>query len=239
MKKSSTNVLYKNTKPTQELILLVSCLLLQIIFWYNTKDIHPDMAIVPEVPGLSAIKAHSFGDEEFYFRVLALQIQNAGDSFGRFTALKNYNYQKLSEWFNLLDHLNSKSNFVPAIASYYYSQTQNVPDTRYIVNYLEKHSLKDLEHKWWWLAQAVYIANHKLGDKQLALRLAYKLAETPGKVPIWARQMPAFIHEQLGENEQAFIIIDRLLKDKDKLSPEELNFMYYFIKERLNKIIKH
>lgn len=219
-------------------ILFVLFFSLQGLFWYNSKDIQPDMTIVPPVPGHDAVHAIALGDEEFYFRVLALDIQNAGDSFGRFTALKNYDYKKLFDWFELLDYLNSKSNFVPSIAGYYYSQTQNVPDTRYIIKYLDQHASRDLEKKWWWMSQAVYIANHRLGDKKWALELAYKLSKTPGDIPMWARQMPAFIHEQLGEKQEAFKIIDDLMKNKDKLSKEELNFMNYFINERLNKMIE-
>jgi hypothetical protein len=211
---------------------------LQLFFWYNTKKIKPELGIVPEVPGEMAVKANSLGDEELYFRMLALEIQNAGDSFGRFTALKQYNYQKLSDWFFLLDKLDNKSNFVPAIASYYYSQTQHTPDVRYIVNYLDKHYDHDPAEKWWWLSQAVYLANNKLHDKRLALKLAYKLAATPGKAPIWAREMPAFIHEQLGEKEQAYIIVKNLLDNMDDLKPEEIRFMHYFIKERVEKMIE-
>jgi hypothetical protein len=222
--------------------LLVIFLLLQIVFWYNTNDIRPEMTIVPPVPGKEAVNALSFGDEQFYFRSLALEIQNAGDSFGRFTALKNYNYKKLTAWFEILDGLDHQSNFIPSIAGYYYSQTQNVPDVRYIINYLDKHASRDLKNKWWWMSQAVYLANHRLGDKPLALKLAYKLSKTPGKVPMWVREMPAFIHEQLGEKEEALRIIEGLMKDQDKLTKEELNFMNYFITERLEKMqdeIKH
>jgi hypothetical protein len=207
--------------------------LIQIVFWYKTHDIRPAMDIVSEVPGEMAVKANSLGDEELYFRILALEIQNSGDTFGRFTALKLYDYKKLSAWFYLLDKLDDKSNFLPSIASYYYSQTQHTPDVKYIVDYLEFHSMKDLANKWWWLSQAVYLANFKLKDNQRALELANKLAQTPGKIPMWARQMPAFIHEKLGEKEQAYIIIKNLLDNTKDLTKEELNFMNYFIKDRL------
>jgi hypothetical protein len=217
--------------------LLFLILLLQICFWYKTHQIKPDMYIVPEVPGELAIKASSLGDEELYFRILALQIQNSGDTFGRFSPLKLYDYKKLSAWFYLLDKLDDKSNFVPSIASYYYSQTQHVPDVKYVVDYLEFHSTKDLENKWWWLSQAVYLANFKLKDNPLALKLAYKLSKSPGKLPMWARQMPAFIHEKLGEKEQAYVIIKNIIDSHESFSQEEINFMEYFIKDRLKMML--
>ena len=193
------------------------------------------MTIVSPAPTVNIAKLLSLGDTQFYFRYLTFRLQTTGDSWGRFTALKDYNYKELKKWFYLLDELDSKSNFVPTIVSYYYSQTQNKKDTIYIVNYLVDHAEKDIKTKWWWLAQAVYIANHKLKDKELALKLSYKLKNIPKniKVPLWVRQMPAFLHEQLGEYEAAKIIIVEILENIKEFTPGELNFMAHFLGERL------
>ncbi len=220
-------------------LLLYLFLLAQVGLWTKTEHIIPDMGIVPPVPSPLAVKALAFGDEAFYFRTQALKIQNAGDTFGRFTALKEYNYEKLYHWFKLLDSLDSKSNFVPAMAAYYYSQTQNTPDVKYVAKYLEEHSEKDLYNKWWWMGQAVYLANNKLNDKDWALSLAKKLASTPrDDIPLWAKQMPAFIYEQRGEEQQALIIIADILNNLDNIKPGEINFMRYFVEERLKQLIE-
>jgi hypothetical protein len=203
-------------------------------FWEGTRHILPHMEIVPDVPSDVAVKALSLGDAQFFFRTLAFEIQNAGDSFGRFTPLKDYDYPKLKRWFELLDRLDSRSNFVPSLAAYLFSQSQRAEDTRYIVEYLDEHASRDMENKWWWMYQAAYLANHRLNDKQLALKLAYKLAATPKKdVPIWVRQMPALIHEELGEKEEALAIIYGIGEKVDNLSEGEMNYMRYFITERL------
>lgn len=212
---------------------------MQIGLWTQTKHYKPDLAIVPDVPSKASIKAISLGDEQFYFRTLAFQLQNAGDTFGRFTALKNYNYNKLYHWFTLLDTLDSKSHFVPSLAAYYYSQTQNIPDVKYVAQYLEEHAEKDMYNNWWWMSQAVYLANHKLKDKEWALKLAYKLAATPrNDIPLWVKQMPAFIHEQRGEEEQAVRIISDILNNVDNIDQGELNFMSYFVTKRLNQLLE-
>jgi hypothetical protein len=214
-------------------------LVAQILLWTQTKSHKPNLAIVPDVPSELSIKAMSLGDEQFYFRTLAFQLQNAGDTFGRFTALRDYNYNQLYHWFTLLDTLDAKSNFVPSLAAYYYSQTQNTPDVKYVAQYLEETSMRDLYNKWWWMSQAVYLANYKLKDKDWALRLAYELASTPrNDIPIWAKQMPAFIHEQRGEEEQALQIISSIINNVDNIDQGELNFMAYFVKERLKKLVE-
>jgi len=213
---------------------------MQVMFWQKSRHIYPSLEIVNEPPKASTIKGLSLGDTQFYFRILAFQLQNFGDTFGRTTPLKNYDFQRLLRWFFLMDELDPKSNLVPATVAYYYSASQNPSDCKYTVEYLEKHSERDINKKWWWMSQAVYLANSKLKDKPLALRLAYKLAEARGdNLPAWVRQMPAFIHEQMGDNEQAFAIIDQILKDakKGEIESGEMNFMRYFIEDRLKKMV--
>jgi hypothetical protein len=211
-------------------------LAIQIFIWNQAKQYKPNFSIVPDVPSELSVKAISLGDEQFYFRTLAFQLQNAGDTFGRFTALKDYNYEKLYHWFKLLDVLDPKSHFVPSIAAYYFSQTQNTPDVKYVAKYLEEHAEKDLYHKWWWMGQAVYLTNSKLEDKDWALQIAYKLASTPrDDVPLWVKQMPAFIHEKRGEEAQAMGIVCDIIKNIDNVEQGELNFMTHFVLERLDK----
>lgn len=214
--------------------------LLIIVFGYGffainkrNEAVLPRLEIVPDVPSINTVKLISLGDEQFYFRILALQIQNSGDSFGRFTALRDYNYDALSRWFYLLDALDYKSNFIPSLAAYYYSNTQRVEDNRYIVDYLESHYDNDPINKWWWLGQAALISSYKLKDKNRALRIAFKLSNSPAKLPRWAQQMPAIIYAEMGEKELAFNIMNDLYNRFDDYSEQDLNYMNDFIQDRL------
>jgi len=210
---------------------------LQFAFWLQTKDIRPRLDIVPPVPGKIAVQALSLGDSQFYFRVLGLELQNMGDTFGRFTALYKYDFEKLYRWMELLDLLDRQSNYIPTLASYYFSQTQYKPDVRYMVDYLDQHAGDRPQEKWWWLVQAVYLANHKLEDKDRAMSIANKLVGVRD-IPIWAQQMPAFIHEQRGEFEDARSIMESIQQDAKDLPPGELEFMRIFVEERLDALEK-
>jgi hypothetical protein len=207
----------------------------QVAFWNHTRAIRPEMGIVPAVPGERTVKALSFGDDEAFFRLLALNIQNSGDTFGRFTALYKYDFNKLYHWFHLLDRLNNESNYLPAMASYYFSQTQNPKHVRYLVDYLEEYTDGRPKEKWWWVVQGAYLALHKMKDDGRALQLAAKLQGIRG-IPIWAQQLPAFIHEDRGEFGEALAIIEDILKHPEEYSEGELNFMRYFVDERLNRL---
>lgn len=217
--------------------------LLQILFWYKTENVKSKFDIVPPPPSKYLTAAASLGDQEFLFRVLGTRLQNSGDVFAGFTALKNYDYNRLYHWFKALDELNSKSNFIPALASYYYAQTQKTEDTRYIINYLDEHSAKDLDKKWWWLFQAVFIAKNNLKDMDKALELAYKMSQNNAKnAPLWTKEMPAFLHAEMGDSCMAFEVIQKLIQESESgirvINAEEMNFMRHFIKNRLASLQK-
>jgi hypothetical protein len=216
--------------------LLLVFVVLQLGFWeHYSRHKLPDMGIVPDVPSQTAVRALSFGDEQFYFRLLAWDIQNAGDTYGRFTALYKYDYKKLYAWFTLLDSLDKESDYIPFLASYYFSQTQNIPDIRYVVDYLYEHSKDNPSKNFWWLTQAAYCAEHKLDDRELALKVASPL-EHADTAPFWARELPAFIHERRGEMDDAYRIIQNIEAHSKEIPPHELKFMTYFVKERLKRL---
>jgi hypothetical protein len=219
------------------------CLIFQVGFWFKAEKFKPDVHIVPPVPSLATVRALSFGDEQFYFRASALKIENAGDTFGRFTALKRYDYSNLYQWFKLLDTLDHKSKYIPTLAANYYSQTQNKEDTTYVIKYLDEYASVNIDEDWWWMFQAFIIANRDLQDEDVALKIAYKLSENEDKTaPLWTKQLPAIINAKLGDDCAAFLIIEKILKENENgervIDPGEMDFMRHFIKQRISALKK-
>lgn len=213
-------------------------LALQAAFWWHGLDHKPRLEVVPNVPGEVSVKAISFGDSQAFFRVLGLQLQSFGDTFGRYTPLKDYDYARLEQWFTLLDRFDDRSNFIPSMATYYFSQSQNPEHSLHVIRYLQAHAKGRLKEKWWWQAQAVYLAQHKLKDPDLALELALPLVHEQG-VPLWVNQLAAFIYEKRGEFDSALGIINEIQKNIKEIPPNEIKFMEYFVKERLGALDRH
>lgn len=211
--------------------------------WQGTKSIKPNMYVVPPVPSEEILKAFALGDEQFYFRYNAYIIQFAGDTFGRTTSLKDYDYSKLYQWWSILDKLDSVSNYQPYMVSYYYGATQT-PEKQigYVIDFLEQHADKHPETKWWWYSQAAYHSRFRLKDDGRAMVIADKLYNLPKDldIPIWTRQLKAFLFEKEGEYKQACDIIVNVLNDYNdgKLNEGEINFIYYFIRDRIKKLIE-
>jgi len=207
------------------------------VIWEGTRSEKPDLSIVPKAPTVFAVKALTFGDDQFYFRKTAFDIQNAGDTFGRTTSLQDYDYSELYKWWMILDGLDPVSNFVPPLVSYYFGSSQKPErDLPYVIDYLEQHADRNPARKWWWYSQAIYHSKHKLKDLDRSLLLAEKLADIPADAgaPLWVRQMPAFILEARGDLNEACEIIVNIIRDNKNIKPGEMNFMMYFIKERIS-----
>lgn len=215
------------------LLLILAC---NVVFWTQTRQMRPDLGVVPPVPGKEELALLKMGDDQFYFRLLAFKMQTAGDTYGRFTALRKYDMNRIYHWFTLLDTLDAKSDMMPAMASYYFSQTQNTKDVRPLVNYIYEHSIRDITHKWWWLLQSIYLAQYKLNDMDLALKVAAPLVDT--RVPIWAQQMAAVVHEKRGEMADALRIMETIKDNAENISDRDLKYMIYFVKERLKRLDK-
>ncbi len=209
---------------------------LNAAFWLGGRDIYAKWSGVPPVPGKSGAVMMTLGDPQFSFRFLALTLQNLGDTGGQTAAVKDYDFQKLGKWFWLLHDLDPASNHVPMLAAYYFSVTTDPANVAVLVDYLGTAGQSPVGEKWRWLAQAVFLARYRMKDLDRALELAYKLAQlepVDGAMPIWARQMPAFILTAKGEKEGAEHIVLSLLANSRDLDPKEINFMKSFLVERL------
>ena len=93
------------------------------------------------------------------------------------------------------------------------------------------------------MVQAFYIANSTLKDYKTSLEIAYKLSKNKNEAaPSWTKQLPAFVHTKLGEDCTAFLFINKIIQEdksgERKIKPEEMAFMRYFIKQRLDSLKK-
>jgi hypothetical protein len=223
------------TSPTYYIRLAVIFLIMQAAFAFTSMKRIPDLGVVPDLSSEQELRLLSFGDGQLLFRIMAFRLNNTGDTFGRFIKLSDYNMKKIHTWFTRLDAFDATANHLPSMAAYYFSQTQNHKDVRHLVDYLYEHSYYRPSEKWWWLTQGVYLAMHKLKDDALALKIAEPLVGVKG-IPYWAQQMPAFVHEKRGEFEDAATIMKNILAEDDALSQGELNYIRYFMDERLKRL---
>ncbi len=203
-------------------------LILNVAYWWATHRLYPKWINVPNAPTENGLLLSFLGDRSFAYRSWALGLQNFGNIGFETQPLKNYNYAELNRWFFLLDKMDPYSDSVPMLVAFYFSATQNPKEhIPYLISYLEEVGARPEGQKWRWLVQAVYLARHKLEDKQEALRISYKLKDMyqPG-MPAWVLNMPAFISLDMGDKQVAYDLFVEILKSSAQdLHPNEVNWM--------------
>lgn len=216
-------------------IVLLFLLGFTALFWTASSRMFPKWPGVPPVPSLAGAEAMTLGDKEFSFRFLAIILQNFGDMGINKTALKDYNYKELGKWFFLLNRLDPISDHVPMLAAHYFGGSSVPENAAEVVKYLGEVGQIPIGEKWRWLAHAAYLAQHKVGDIDLALKYAYKLQKMNDEynlgMPQWARQMPAFILNNRGEKEASRKLMEKLLVTEKNVDPAEINFMRLYLME--------
>lgn len=224
--------------PRKYFAVLLFGLLAQALFWAHSHALRAEWQEVRlAAPSAALVEVLRVADAQFGYRAMALGLQNAGDFAGELTPLKDYDYVRLTDWFTLLSGIDPDSQYIPSLAGYYFGQSRNPDQVRHIVRYLQQLAVKNPQKHWRWLAYSVYLARHRVKDQTLALELAYQLAALPvADMPIWTRQMPAFVLADIGENEAARDIMEAILATSPGLQQAEQNFIRNYIDTRLEKI---
>ena len=216
-------------------ILLALAVIINVLFWFDSRNLQATWTNVPPVPSKISAVFPTIGDTQFASRILATIIQNFGNTGGRVTAIKEYNFENLGDWLNLHYELDQNSDIMPYMAAYYFGASQEPKKIRPIIEYLRKAGNNSNDEKWRWLVQGIYLARFKLNDMKLALEMADELAELDNdEMPAWARRMRVNILNQSGEKEAALELMLAILADKaDKLHPNEVNAMVGYICEQI------
>ena len=225
----------KRRIPGYLYLFLIAALALQVGVWVQLRPVQASWANVPPAPSERTASLWMLGDTQMAYRAIGIMLQNMGDSGGRSTQLKDYNYTRLGRWFMLEHALDEQSNFMPLLAAYYFGATPDKADLDPVIDYLSLVGESAYSSKWRWLAQAVYLARFEQKDEDKALRLAYRLADMyePG-MPAWVAQMPAFILAQKGDQEAAYDLAIQVLRDDgENMHPNEVNFMVDYICSRI------
>jgi hypothetical protein len=214
---------------------VVFILALNIALWTYSRDLRPQWGNVPPVPSAKGAALATLGDSQMAYRVLGLMLQNLGSMGGQTEKFENYRYDRLRGWFFLEHRLDPESNFVPALAAYYYGATHKVDDLSPVIDYLQVAGQEPEPQKWRWLAQAVYLARYQQGDLNRALELANLLAGLKrNDMPLWARQMPAFVMNAQGDKQAAYALMVSILNSSAKeLNPIEVRFIRDYVCERI------
>lgn len=178
-------------------------------------------------PASISLRFATMGDPIPLAKLLMLYLQSydfRADNPIHFQAL---DYGRLTGWLTRILELDPGGQYPLHAASRVYAEIPDATKTRVMLDFVYQEFLSDPEHRWMWLAHAASIAKHRLNDLELARRYAAAIQQhaTGPQVPMWAKQMEAFILEDMNELEAARVMIGGFVASGQITEPGELRFL--------------
>ncbi len=213
--------------PRTVLALLAAALIGQASFkaWQPVEL--PGASDLPPPPGTSSLRLASLGDPIPLAKVLMLYLQAFDYRAGSVTPYRSLDYDVVEHWLSRILSLDPAGQYPLLAASRLYAEVPDEVKVRKMLDFVYEQFLLDPQRRWPWLAHAAVIAKHHLNDLPLARRYAAAIQQhaTGPDVPLWARQMQAFILEDMNELETARVMIGGFLASGSVTDPAEARFL--------------
>ncbi len=169
----------------------------------------------------------SMGSEQLFAALLTIKLQLHDNQAGQHFRYQLIDYSLLVQWLDRLSDLSGSAEYPMLLASRVYVATAEPNQLRQIIGFIERRFDDHPQLHWRRLVEASLVAKHKLGDLELALRLAEKIARQPASVqmPAWARDFQFLLLAELNELESAITIIQAMLVSDAVHDPDEKRFL--------------
>jgi hypothetical protein len=214
------------TVPKKILWWLIISFGLQIAWHSQLPSPQAQIQQLKSPPPQALLRVLSFGDPVASAKILMLWLQSFDNQAGQFISYQKLNYDALQQWLEQILRLDPNSQYPLLAASHIYSHVANTQKQRQMLEFVYQQFFFDPAHRWPWLAHATVLAKHRLKDLPLALKYAKAIAKHADEnMPLWAPQMQIFILEDMGELEQARLIIGGMLTSGKITDPNEIKFL--------------
>jgi hypothetical protein len=182
---------------------------------------------LPPAPGLPMLRALALGEEAALAGSLMLWLQAFDHQPGISVPFRELDYERVVTWLDRILALEPRSQYPLLSAARVYSEVPDEARRRRVLEFVRARFRDDPARRWPWMAHAVFVAKHRIGDLPLALDLARELRmnAVAADLPAWARQMEFFVLEDLGELESAKVLLGGLIESGTITDPNEIRFL--------------
>ncbi|MDC8759877.1 hypothetical protein [Janthinobacterium fluminis] len=205
---------------------LAVALALQLAWHHGRAAAPPQARALPPAPALAALRLAALGEPEALSKALMLYLQAYDDQDGLSLSWRQLDYARLEDWLDAALALDPRGQYPLLAASQVYSAAADPAQVRRMLAFVERRYADDPRRRWPWLAHAALLARHRLHDLPLARRYARAVRLQAGAAaPAWARELEAFIAEDMNELDSARALIGALLQSGQIGDPHELAFL--------------
>jgi len=227
-----TSVLSRNERPVSfvprpVMAVLALALAAQIVLHGTSAPPVAEAHALPAPPSVPVLQALSLGEEAAMSGALMLWLQAFDHQPGISLPFRQLDYERVVAWLDRILALSPRSQYPLLSAARVYTEVPDNARRRRMIEFVRSHFLEDPARHWPWMAHAVFVADHRIGDRQLALDLAreLRLHAPVDTAPSWARQMELFILEDMGELESAKVLLGGLIESGAVTDPNEIRFL--------------
>jgi len=184
-------------------------------------------------PSIGVLRLASLGEPVAFAKGLMLYLQAFDYQSGSRIPYRDLDYDRLEDWLARILELDPQGQYPLIAASRLYAEVPVESKQRSMLEFVYREFFHDPNRRWPWLAHATVLAKHRLHDLPLALRYARAIQRhaVAKDVPAWARQMEAFILEDMNELEAARLVIGGYLQSGSVTDPGELKFLEEHLKQ--------
>lgn len=182
---------------------------------------------LPPPPPVPVLRLAALGEPATLAAGATLWLQYFDDQPGRSIPYRELDYARVRAWLETLLALEPDAGYPLLLAVRLYGQVNDPPRQRVMLDLAADAFVERPLERWRWLAEAAIIARHRLGDLELALDYAQRIAAhtEPGQIPHWARDLRILVLEDMGELEAARVLIGGLLASGEITDPHEIRFL--------------
>ena len=226
--------------PRVIMAILIVTLVAHLIVTNLSRMPRSGLENLPPAPDVLYLRASSFGDSTPVGKLLMLYVQAFDLQAANPIPFRDMDYDNLISWLRTILSLDPTGQYPLFSASRLYAIVPDQIKARKMLEFIYSEFLKDPNRRWRWLADAAVIAKHQLNDLPLAQRYAAAVQDkaTAPDVPLWAKQMNAFILEDMDELEQAQIMIGGYIASGQVTEQGELRLLEQRLQEIEAKVRK-
>jgi hypothetical protein len=226
--------------PIPVMITVAAALAAQIVWGSLQPAPRATAEDLPRPPSSEVLRLAAVGEPIAAAKLLMLYIQAFDYRAGTRIPYRKLDYDALIGWLDRILALDPSGQYPLWSAARLYAEVPDPGRQRKMLDFIYRGYLADPNRRWPWLAHATIVAKHELKDLALARRYAAALQKhtTDPNVPLWVKQMEPFILADMGELEQARILIGGLIASgqvKDRRDAELLERRLQDIEKRLKK----
>jgi hypothetical protein len=211
--------------PRPALWLLVVALALYIGVQLTRPGPVAEAAALEPPPAAALLRLAVLGEPVPAAQLMLLYLQSFDNQPGISIPFAQLDYGSLAAWLSAALELDPAGQYPLMMAAQLYAQVPDPPRQRMMLEWVHRAFLAAPEQRWRWLAHCAIVAKHRLRDNALALRYAEDIARHAGSASGWARQMRIFVLEDMGEIEQAKVLLGGLLASGEVTDPGEIHFL--------------